>query len=413
MQNTPQVLGLRRSFGFGDRLGLATPGHIEAVKSSNFAPVFAQQSVRELARTLRQPGEVMLAAAGALEKAGWKKPWGADADHLQTRDDARRMAGFGFTMFTIDPSAHVNRDADSMAAEALENAAGALAGRGPSAQDIFDLYLGKSFTLEDGICVAFTDRAGLLRAFVKYGGALAHAADMAGWIREACGKAPFELEMSVDETPHPTSPEEHLFIGLELRRRGIKVVSLAPRFVGDFEKGVDYKGSLARFENHYRRHAAIARYCGPYKLSIHSGSDKFSIYPIMGRLSGEHLHVKTAGTSYLEALRVVCRTDRALFREFIAFCRTRYEADRASYHVSAALKDVPEKIGDPDLERWYLDQDAGRQILHVTFGALLTLGRRPNGRPFKDALLENLSLNSDLYKDVLRAHLGRHIKLLG
>ncbi|NLE66737.1 MAG: hypothetical protein GX608_04870, partial [Lentisphaerae bacterium] len=70
MQNTPQPLGLRRSFGFGDRLGLATPGHIDAVKSSNFAPVFAQQSIRELARTKRQPGEVMLAASGAVAGAG-------------------------------------------------------------------------------------------------------------------------------------------------------------------------------------------------------------------------------------------------------------------------------------------------------------------------------------------------------
>ena len=143
------------------------------------------------------------------------------------------------------------------------------------------------------------------------------------------------------------------------------------------------------------------------------GSDKFSIYPIIGRLSGEHLHVKTAGTSYLEALRVVCRTDRALFREFVAFCRTRYETDKASYHVSAALKDVPERIGDQDLERWYLEHDSGRQILHVTFGALLTLGRRPNGRPFKDALLDNLAQNADLHRDALQSHLGRHIRLLG
>ena len=413
MQNTPQPLGLRRSFGFGDRLGLATPGHIDAVKASNFAPVFAQQSIRELARTRRQPGEVMLAASGAVAGAGWDRPWGADADHLQSREDVLRMVAAGFTMFTIDPSAHVNRDADSLPPEALESAAGAMAGRGASARDIFDLYLGKSFDLDSGTTVAFTDRTALLRAFVKYGGAVAHAADMAGWIREARGGAPFELEMSVDETPHPTSPGEHLFIGLELRRRGVKIVSLAPRFVGDFEKGVDYKGSLALFEEHYRMHAAIARLCGPYKLSIHSGSDKFSIYPIIGRLSGEHLHVKTAGTSYLEALRVVCRTDRALFREFVAFCRTRYEADKASYHVSAALKDVPERICDQDLERWYLENDSGRQILHVTFGALLTLGRSPNGRPFKDALLENLARNAGLYRDALRSHLGRHIKLLG
>ena len=413
MQPTPQVLGLKRSFGFGDRLGLATPGHIDAVKTSRFTPIFAQQSIRELARTQRQPDEVMRAASAAIAKAGWAKPWGADADHLQTREDVIRMANAGFTMFTIDPSAHVNRDADSLQSDALNDAAVALAKRGTSAQAVFDLYLNKSFDLGNGINVAFTDRVELLRAFVKYGGAVAHAVDMAGWIREACGSAPFELEMSVDETAHPTSPEEHLFIGLELKRRGVKVVSLAPRFVGDFEKGVDYKGDLTRFEEHYRKHVAIARHCGPYKLSIHSGSDKFSIYPVIGRLSGEHLHVKTAGTSYLEALRVICRIDRALFREFIAFCRTRYETDKASYHVSAALKDVPERVADVDLERWYLENDAGRQILHVTFGALLTLGQRPDKQSFKDALLENLGRNAELYREVLSTHLGKHLKLLG
>lgn len=412
MQNTPQVLGLKRSFGFGDRLGLATPGHIESVENSNFTPIFAQQSIRELARTQRQPDEVMLAAATAIAKAGWHKPWGADADHLQTREDAIRMAKAGFTMFTIDPSAHVNRDADALQADALENAATDLDRRGTSVQAVLDLYLGKNFNLGNGINVAFNERADLLRAFVKYGGAVAHAVDMTGWIKEACDKVPFELEMSVDETAHPTSPEEHLFIGLELKRLGVSVVSLAPRFVGEFEKGIDYKGSLALFEEHYRKHVAIAQHCGPYKLSIHSGSDKFSIYPIIGRLSGEHLHVKTAGTSYLEALRVVCRTDHTLFREFIAFCRTRYETDKASYHVSAATNDVPERINDPDLEQWYLEHDSGRQILHVTFGALLTIGKRPNGQSFKDALLENLGRNADLYKEVLRSHLGKHLKLL-
>jgi hypothetical protein len=69
-------------------------------------------------------------------------------------------------------------------------------------------------------------------------------------------------------------------------------VSVAPRFVGGFEKGIDYKGDLAAFENDLRGHAAIARAFGPYKISIHSGSDKFSIYPIIGRLCGDLLHVK-------------------------------------------------------------------------------------------------------------------------
>jgi len=413
MSTQPSVLGLKRSFGFGDRLGLATPGHLEAVKGSSFTPIFAQQSIREMARTRRQPDQVMTCAKQALEAAKFSGIWGADADHLQTREDVFRVAKEGFTFFTIDPSAHVNKDADALNLAQLEAAAAALAVKGAiQPGQIFDLYLNKRFDLEGG-ALAFDDRTALLRALVKYGGALFHTKQMFDWIAEACAGRAFECEMSVDETPQPTSPLEHLFIGLELKRLGVKLVSLAPRFVGEFEKGIDFKGDKTLFEAHYRRHVAIAKHCGPYKLSVHSGSDKFSIYPIAGRLSGELLHVKTAGTSYLEALRVAARVAPDYMQEIVAFCRGRYETDRATYHVSAKLSEVPEKVESKDLERWYLEHDAGRQILHVTFGSVLS-GETPGSgqRSFKERLLEILTKHPDLYKEVLAKHLGKHIRLL-
>jgi hypothetical protein len=92
------------------------------------------------------------------------------------------------------------------------------------------------------------------------------------------GARPVELEFSVDETDNPTSHAEHAYIANELKRLGVEWVSLAPRFVGRFEKGVDYIGDLAVFEEDVNGHAAIARTYGPYKISLHSGSDKFSIY---------------------------------------------------------------------------------------------------------------------------------------
>ncbi|HDY76194.1 MAG TPA: hypothetical protein ENH49_06685, partial [Candidatus Marinimicrobia bacterium] len=317
----PSVLGLKRSFGFGDRLGLATPGHMAAVAGTPYLPIFAQQSIRELHRTTRQPEEVMKAAVMAVEKGNWTKPWGADADHLQNREDVLRMAQAGFTFFTIDPSAHVNNNADSMPEETLSDTYQQLVTDNKlTDSDLVNHYMGQSFEMGNGFTISFDNLNQLLRAIVKYGAALVHTKAMYQWITEACGPNQFEVEMSVDETETPTSPPEHLFVGLELKRMGVKVVSLAPRFVGDFEKGIDYKGAIFEFEEQYRQHIAIAKYCGPYKLSIHSGSDKFSIYPIIGRLSGELLHVKTAGTSYLEALRVICRTDKKLFREIIEFC---------------------------------------------------------------------------------------------
>src|SRR5580700_7236301 len=118
---------------------------------------------------------------------------------------------------------------------------------------------------------------------------------------------PFEIELSVDETPEPTTLAEHFIIADQCVKSGIKIVSLAPRFIGEFEKGVDYKGDVAAFERSLADHTAIARLLGPYKMSLHSGSDKLSIYPSLARATGGLFHVKTAGTSYLEAVRVVAR----------------------------------------------------------------------------------------------------------
>ena len=117
---TPSALGLKKSFGFGDRLGLATPGHLAAVEKTDFAPIFAQQSVREMERTARTPQEVLGAAQQALAKLGYAQPWGADADHHKTPQDVEKSAAAGFTFFTIDPSAFVNNNADRMLAAELE-----------------------------------------------------------------------------------------------------------------------------------------------------------------------------------------------------------------------------------------------------------------------------------------------------
>ena len=125
----------------------------------------------------------------------------------------------------------------------------------------------------------------LLRAAAKYGRAVAHTVRMYRAIAEAVGAIErFELEVSVDETASVTRVEEHLYIAHELRRLGVRWVSLAPRYVGACEKGIDYIGDLDAFRRHFAAHLAVARTYGPYKLSLHSGSDKFSIYPIAAEL---------------------------------------------------------------------------------------------------------------------------------
>jgi hypothetical protein len=415
MVTKPSVLGLKKSFGFGDRLGLATPGHLAAANKSDFAPIFAQQSIREMSRTNRTPEEVMEAAEKALASARYSKAWGADADHLKTPEDVRKTAEAGFCFFTIDPSEHVSNFADRMDPTQVEAAIAQL-----EADKIFaggswkEPYLKRKFEISPSLTLQFTPEQ-LHRAAIKYGRAIAHSAEMGRHIAQANQGRPFEIEISVDETDTPTSPLEHLFFGLELKRRQVpSVVSLAPRFVGDFEKGIDFRGDVKHFEATLRDHVAIARHCGPYKISVHSGSDKFSVYPILGRVCGDLLHVKTAGTSYLEALRVVARTAPALFAEITAYCRGRFDTDRKSYHIStttAQINALPAFQTKAD-ESIYLDEVIGRQLLHVTFGSVLTLGKEAKGQPFKQGILETLQGHADLHSEIVERHFSKHLSLL-
>jgi len=399
----PQPLGLKLSAGCGDRLGSATPGHLRAVrKADNVAPILAQQSMRENARTGRSPQQVMDDAMWGVFQEGWREPWGADADHLMTTADVDLCVAAGYTFFTVDPGDHVDNEAHSAPLEALESKVHELpwSDLADSPEQLHGRYLGAEFGVEDQVLTF--DQTALARAAAKYGRAIAHTARMYRHLASAMGGRCFELEVSVDETETPTSPLEHYFVANELRRLGVQWVSLAPRYVGRFEKGVDYIGDLEVFDLEMAKHAAIARVLGPYKLSIHSGSDKFSVYPIFARHARKLVHLKTAGTSYLEALRAIASVDPSLFREILGFARERYDDDRATYHVSAQLEKVPrpEDMADEDLAQ-VLDLFDGREGLHVTFGSVLDR--------FGMGLLTALDENEEAYYSALEAHFDRHL----
>ena len=299
----PRPLGLATSAGFGDRLGLATPGHALAAAHFEVSPIFAQQSIREMTRTKRTPQEVMTDATWGALKAGWRGEVGADADHLKTTDDIDACVEAGFSFFTLDPGDFVDDEAQTADAQTLREKAEVLPWDAleSSLKDFLTRYRGHSFELETGRLEPTEED--LLRALAKYGRALAQVTKLYRHLESK--NVPFELEVSVDETSHPTTPAEHALIASELGRLGVSFVSLAPRYVGGFEKGVDYIGDLRELEQNLNVHAEIARALGPYKLSLHSGSDKFSVYPLFARATRGLLHLKTAGTSYLEALRVL------------------------------------------------------------------------------------------------------------
>jgi hypothetical protein len=253
-----------------------------------------------------------------------------------------------------------------------------------------------------GLALDLTEQA-VLKAAVKYGAAVVHAARMSARIQELMDGKPFDLEISVDETGTTTSAVEHFYIVSELKRLGVAFVSIAPRFVGRFEKGVDYIGDAAALDADIAAHAAIMRHFGnTYKLSLHTGSDKFGVYPIAVQHTGGLVHLKTAGTSYLEALRVVAVVDPALFRRILDFARAHYAEDRKTYHVSAVLEEVPASaaLQDsqlPDL----LNQFHSRQVLHVTFGSVLDT--------FGSTLASLIRTHEAAYHAGLKAHFDRHL----
>lgn len=417
----PQVktLGLAPSFGFGDRTGLATPGHVASMRTagSGIKPIFPQQSIREMTRTQRTASQVMTEACEAMRASGWTSETGADADHLKTNDDVDVTFAAGFSFFTLDPSDDVDEQADDYTEAELREKYRAVAEQVDWIAD----YQGKTIQLDNGTELNFDEEA-CLRAAVKYGLALVRASRLADHLRaiHQAADLDYEIELSVDETPQPTTLVEHYIIAERCLQAGMPLVSLAPRFPGDFEKGVDYKGSMQSLEQSLDDHAAIAKQLGPYKLSLHSGSDKISMYSLLSKATAGQFHVKTAGTSYLEAVRVAARHNEDLFRRIVEFSRERFETDKATYHLSATLDDVAPAAEFKDvaqLEQQYLEcwSDVpegkgftlpGRQILHCTFGSVLT--DRTLGAELRQVLVEH----QDTYTAVLDDHFARHLRAL-
>ena len=409
----PRPVGLVTSFGTGDRLGLATPGHVRAFKhhGNDVVPVFAQQSAREMARLKRSAQAVMDDATFGAIEGQWGRGFGADADHLKTTEDVDAGVSAGFTSFTLDPgdyvrplTAHTVVKSEDIPWSALEDSEDALRAR----------YRGLTVEAADTVIHMDAERAGL--AAYKYGGAVAHTLSLYRRL-QAAATYPVEVEVAVDETEQPTTLEEHVYLATEMRRLGIAWVGHAIRYVGSFQKGIAYVGDPSQLVVSVRRHAAIAASLGPYKLSLHSASDKFGLYhPILQATRGM-LHVKTSGTSYLEALRVTCECAPELFREIYAASRSAYQMTRNSYQVSADQREIRDAatLRDSELIE-LLRQPATRQVLHVGYGELVSpqqpSSTRKPGQPLLDDLRAVLLEASERYAVGLDAHIGRHLQEL-
>ncbi|MCD6123124.1 MAG: hypothetical protein J7K04_14905 [Spirochaetales bacterium] len=392
------------TFGVGDRLGIAGPGHIRIFKKYSASPVLAQQSVRELTLTGRTYEDVLDASTWAVFQEGYDEPWGADGDHLKTEDWVEKSLALGFTMLTADVSDYIHGEYASK----NEKEVTAEYGRIDSSirENLESSYLNYRLQLENGEEVHF-DNVSLARIVLIYRDSLEHAYRLYSKAVETAGEGNFDFELSIDETDTPTTPEAHLFIAKEAEKRGIKIASLAPRFVGEFQKAIDYIGETDKFEKSFKTHALIAKKMG-YRISVHSGSDKFKVFPIIGKQTEWKFHIKTAGTNWLEAVRVIALKDPGLFREVYVSARANYKAAREYYHITPNLGNLPDikQLADRQLPN-ILDNPDARQVIHITYGEML------KNDELKKKIYACLEDNIEDYWSALYTHIGRHLKSLG
>ncbi|NLF18629.1 MAG: hypothetical protein GX595_15465 [Lentisphaerae bacterium] len=393
----------RTTVGCGDRLGRATPGHLRAVRAFEVSPVLAQQSMRELTLTRRTYEQVVDDVTFLVLQAGYQGGYGADGDHLKTLKDIGVAVDAGMAMITLDLTEKMNAAAETWSAADVDAAFNAL----PEAtrRRIMDTYAGQHF--EMGASRVEIAALEARRCAVMYLAAMDFAGEAYALLRQRRGEA-FDLEISIDETQAPTLPSHHLFIIRELLHRDIAISSLAPRFIGEFQKAIDYIGDLAEFERQFAQHCAIAKAHGAYKISIHSGSDKFAVYPTIGRYTDLRVHVKTAGTSWLEAVRAIAATQPALYRRLHDHAFTVLPEALKLYHITPDMSSIPalSRVADADLPE-LMNHDATRQVLHVTYGGLL---QDPALGP---AIMAALDADEEAYYGTLERHFVRHLKTLG
>ena len=405
----PKAFGTKiATIGLGDRLGLASPGHIETIKGKNIKPILAQQSIRELTLTNRSMNDMLDAACFAVFQEGYKGGFGADGDHIKEESDIKYALSLGVSMITLDCSDQIHKTIEKATAEVVQNDYNKLPEE--VKQRYNEQYLNKTFEV-NGLSLTF-DEISLMKNVLLYDEAIHYTTHVYNEYISKEERA-IDFEISIDETETVTSPLSHFFVANELIKRDVEVVSLAPRFCGEFQKGIDYIGDVKQFELELSEHALIAEHFG-YKLSIHSGSDKFKVFPIIAEYTKGIFHVKTAGTNWLEAIRVISITNADLYRKMHVFALENFEEALKYYHVTPDLKGINalDSVLDDQLSD-YMNDDATRQLFHVTYGLILTAKDEKDEFVFRDEFFKTLDEHEEDYRAALIQHIGRHIELLG
>ncbi len=384
------------SLGLGDRTATSTPGLARALKNTNAFPIFAQQSTRELNLTGRSFDDVVAAASFAVLEAGYKTGYAADGDHLKNIDEIRPALSAGCTLITLDCSEHIKAEYLTCENEKVHTDYIKL----PVETRTFyeQKYLNRAFPV-----IGKYSEIEFRRTVLAYENTIAHIEACADFIKNYADHD-VDIELSIDETSVSTVPSAHFFVANELADKKIELWSCAPRFIGKFEKGVDYIGDVREFEQDFILHQCIAEHFG-YKMSVHSGSDKLSIYPIVARETKGNVHVKTSGTWWLEATRLLSVKAPELFRKTFLYSIECLPKAKQLYSITTNMNDIPniDEVSDEKLPE-YLEANASRQLLHVSYGYLL---QEPW---FAKGLTEAIFGFESDYHALINTHIGKHLK---
>lgn len=369
----------RFSFGVGDRFGRQAKAQLAAFQALakdgvDVTPVW-NKSNREHTLIGSTPESVLEAARAAVRETGWDGPWHVDADHIRLETVEPFIPCSDF--FTIDV-------AESIGAEAPADEVSAFLKRHPELDGEIPIA-----GLTSPIRV---DQESVRRIAGKY----LLAAREAGRIHRhiADRKRDFIAEVSMDETDSPQTPVELLVILAALADEGVRAQTIAPRFTGRFNKGVDYVGDVEQFEREFQDDIAVIAHAvraydlpSNLKLSVHSGSDKFSLYPVIRRVlqrTNAGLHLKTAGTTWLEELIGLAESGGAglvLVKEIYASAVAHAESLCAPYATVIQI-DFAKLPAPAQVSSWTGAQFANalrhdpahpefnphfRQLLHVSF----------------------------------------------
>ena len=404
------------SFGIGDRFAHQGKAQLSAIilakeQGINITPVW-NKSFREHDIVGSKPADVRAEADSAVKALNWRDAYFVDADHIGMKNVDFFLESSDF--FTIDVADFIGKPADEKKVSLFI--------------EQHKKYIGDLLVpgIQDKIEISKSKIEAIAR---KYLFAIEEAGKIYAHIFTKKGSQPFVVEVSMDETNEPQTPIELFFILAGLAQKEIPLSTLAPKFSGRFNKGVDYVGDVSQFQTEFEQDIAVIKFAKKefklpqdVKLSVHSGSDKFSIYPSIGlalKKFNAGVHIKTAGTTWLEEIIGLAEAgDKGLEIAKDIYRNAYHRFEELSKPYATVIDIDPKRLPTPDqVYQWdgatyagTLRHDKTNPIYNPNFRQLLHVGYKVAAE-MKDRYLDALKQFEDVIAiNVTQNIFDRHIK---